>query len=143
MSTFNLDEVKYYLEENSDLVGYKGRTRHILDRRNYLMHILYKKFKLSEEEVSDILKTKRGVIHHSKYHAYLLKDDKDFALHTEHIKKRFPYQARKPPKPTYQNSITRYTIKLDKQELAKLKIFKDKHECHTHEEAIRKMIRIY
>ena len=74
MDNYTQIDILNYLKDNLDLLGYNNkRTRYILDRRNYIKHILYCKFKLSEQKVSEILKIKRLAVHHSKYHAYFWK----------------------------------------------------------------------
>lgn len=142
MNIFNQADVEYYLEENSDLVGYKGRKRYILDRRNYIIHILYYKFKLSEEKVATILKIKRPVVQSAKNHAYTFRNDATFQLNIERIKRVFPFR----PKKSEQHKVIelkRVIVSLDSKEYKKLLRFKGRHEVHTLEQAIKKMIRIY
>ena len=145
MNDFNIEDIKYYLQENIDLYGYNGRKRYVLDRRNYLMHILLCKFKLKEKEIAKILNIKRSAVHHSKYHAYHWKDNPEFKLNTEHIKKRFPFTVRKSKVKgsESESDFKRVGMKLDKDELIKLQAFSKAHGCYTLSEAMKKMIRIY
>lgn len=47
----------------------KKRERHFLDKRNYLISLLYFKFHLLETEISDLLKMNRMTIHAAKWQA--------------------------------------------------------------------------
>jgi len=143
MNDFTLEDIEYYLQENLDLLGYNGRKRYILDRRNYLMHILLCKFKLKEYEIADVLNIKRSAVHFSKYHAYHWRNDPDFKLNIEHIRKRFIFSARKPKVKGVEDDFTRVGMKLDKDETLKLQAFSKAHGCYTLGEAMKKMIRIY
>jgi len=142
LTNYTEKDVLYFLEENCDLKGDNGRKRHILDRRNYIMHILYCKFGKTEYEISKILKIKRTAVHHSKYHAYYWKDDEDFKLNTERLRKTFPYIAVKPlvKKKSFKHKLT---VLLDDDEYEKLKAFKKKHDTLTIDQALKKMIRLY
>jgi hypothetical protein len=141
---YTLESLLYYLEENSDLKGNNSRKRHILDRRNYLMHIMYCKFKKTEYEISNILKIKRSAVHHSKYHAYFWKDQKDFTLHTERLRKVFPYNPKKPDK-KQDTSLNKHkmTVFLTNDEHAKLTAFRKNHNDTKNDEALKRMIRLY
>tara|TARA_R110000868_G_scaffold402872_5_gene679641 strand:- start:2331 stop:2774 length:444 start_codon:yes stop_codon:yes gene_type:complete len=138
------ESLLYYLEENSDLKGVNGRKRHILDRRNYIMHILYCKFGKTEKDIASILKIKRCTVQHSKYHAYFWKEDIDFKLNTERIRKAFPYSAQPPDKKKEKSSKKhKMTVQLTHDEYVKLTAFRKTHNETKNEEAIRRMIRIY
>ena len=143
LNSYTKEDIKYYLQENIDLNGYNGRKRYVLDRRNYLMHILLCKFKHKEKEIAKILNIKRNAVHHSKYHAYYWKDNPEFKLNIEHVRKRFPFTVMKPKVKGAEDNFTRIGIKLDENETLKLKAFSKAHGCYTLSEAMKKMIRIY
>ena len=143
LNSYTIEDIEYYVKESSDLYGYNGRKRYVLDRRNYLMHILSRGFKLKEKEIAEILNIKRSAVHHSKQHAYYWKDDPEFKLNVEHIRKRFPFTVRKPKVKGEEDNFIRLGIKLDKDEELKLKAFSKAHGCYTLSEAMKKMIRIY
>ena len=134
----------YYLEENSDLKGNNGRKRYMLDKRNYLMHVMYCKFGLTEYEIAKILKIKRSAVHHSKYHAYYWKEDEDFKLHTERLKVLFPYNPQ-PPEKKKDRALMKHklTVYLSDEEHEKLTAFRKNHNETKNDQALRRMIRLY
>jgi len=141
---YTKESLLYYLEENSDLKGKNGRKRYILDKRNYLMHIMYCKFGMTEYEIASTLKIKRAAVQHSKYHAYYWKDDIDFKLHTERLSSLFPYNPQPPEKKKEKASHKhKLTVLLSEEEHKKLTEFRKTHNETKNDQALRRMIRLY
>ena len=72
----------------------KTRKREYLDQRNYVIAVLYQKFKYSEEALGSLFKVDRSSINHCKKHAYTLlieyTDDK-FIRNTFELINKFPF----------------------------------------------------
>jgi hypothetical protein len=140
---YTKESLLYFLEENSDLKGYNGRKRYVLDQRNYIIHILFAKFGLTEKEIAKTLKIKRSAVHHSKYHAYYHQEYEDFQLHTERLKRLFPFNPVQPEIIKPKTFVHKCTIELTEEEFNKMNNFKKKHDEISIGKAIRKMIRLY
>ena len=82
----------------NDLVIQKTRKRDYLDNRNYLIHVLYHKFKWTERKLQDLFETDRSTINHNKYAVMNLIETKDsyFYENTKHLFELFPinFEAR-------------------------------------------------
>jgi len=87
---FSKSDLLMYLNDNPDIQK-KTRKRIVIDKRNYIMAILHYHFKMTEVELASIFKKDRSSINHAKRMPYNLKNDKDFILYTENLKKKFPY----------------------------------------------------
>lgn len=72
----------------------KTRKREYLDQRNYVVAILYQKFKYSEEALGSLFSIDRSSINHCKKHAYNMlveyTDDK-FIRNTFKLINKFPF----------------------------------------------------
>ena len=72
----------------------KTRKREYLDQRNYVVAVLYQKFRYSEEALGSLFKVDRSSINHCKKHAYTLlveyTDDK-FIRNTFKLINKFPF----------------------------------------------------
>lgn len=74
------------------LVIQKTRKRHYLDNRNYLIHVLYHKFRWTERRLQDLFLTERSAINHNKYAVMNLiqTNDSYFFENTKHLFELFP-----------------------------------------------------
>jgi hypothetical protein len=74
------------------LVVQKTRKRHYLDNRNYLIHVLYHKFKWTERSLQDLFLMDRSTINHNKYAVMNLIETNDsyFFENTKHLFELFP-----------------------------------------------------
>lgn len=74
------------------LVIKKTRKRYYLDNRNYLMHVLYHKFKWTEDKLQDLFLIDHSTINHNKYSVMNLIETKDayFFENTKHLFELFP-----------------------------------------------------
>lgn len=72
----------------------KTRKREYLDPRNYVVAVLYQKFRYSEEALASLFKIDRSSINHCKRHAYTMlveySDDK-FIRNTYKLISKFPF----------------------------------------------------
>jgi hypothetical protein len=70
----------------------KTRKRYYLDNRNYLIHVLYHKFRWTERRLQDLFKIERSGINHNKYLVMnLIKtNDSYFIENTKHLYELFP-----------------------------------------------------
>ena len=100
---FNKSDLLAYVKDNPDLRK-KTRKRVVVDKRNYILAILHYHFKMTEVELASIFLKDRSSINHAKRMPYNLKSDKDFILHTEHLRKKFPYTF---PKSDLPQNVTR------------------------------------
>ena len=80
------------------LVIQKTRKRHYLDNRNYLIHVLYHKFRWTEYKLQDLFLIERSSVNHNKYLVMDLIRTKDayFYENTKHLFELFPinFEAR-------------------------------------------------
>ena len=96
-----MEEINYeYTDE--DIISWfkvncgfkKTRKREYLDQRNYVVAILYQKFRYSEEALASLFNVDRTSINHCKRHAYTLlveySDDK-FIRNTYKLIGKFPF----------------------------------------------------
>jgi hypothetical protein len=95
-------EEKNYDYTDEDIISWfktncgfkKTRKREYLDQRNYVVAILYQKFKYSEEALGSLFNIDRSSINHCKKHAYTLlveyTDDK-FIRNTFKLINKFPF----------------------------------------------------
>jgi len=76
----------------------KSRKRFYLDNRNYLIHVLYHKFKWTEYKLQDLFLVERSGINHNKYAVMNLikNNDSYFFENTKHLYELFPinFEAR-------------------------------------------------
>jgi serine/threonine protein kinase len=70
----------------------KTRKRHYLDNRNYLIHVLYHKFKWTERRLQDLFLVERSGINHNKYLVMDLMEGGDLRFHHAQIRK-FPHSC--------------------------------------------------
>ena len=71
----------------------KSRKRYYLDRRNYLISILYYKFQFTEEMISEHLKIKRCSVNHAKKQPIILTNagDLTYEINTHSLYDEFPF----------------------------------------------------
>jgi hypothetical protein len=76
----------------NDLGIQKTRKRYYLDNRNYLIHVLYHKFKWTEFMIQDLFKIERSGVNHNKHLVmYFIKSkDLNFYENTKHLFELFP-----------------------------------------------------
>lgn len=86
---FKAHEILDYFK---DTIGMqKTRRRVYVDKRNYVIAVLYYKFKYTEEELSEIFGTNRTTINHGKKQPNYLFTDALFTDHTKELRELFPY----------------------------------------------------
>jgi hypothetical protein len=118
------DVLNYWKNIRPDV---RSRKRIELDPRNYIIALLYYKFKVPETELERIIGIDRSSVNHSKKHPYnLIKvAEATFMRNTVDVRKEFPYEF----PPVDKNDILNgqfarqysYTINFDKRTYNKIK----------------------
>ena len=118
----------------------KKRLRPLLDKRNYLIAILYYKFGYTEEKISTIFSIKRISVSVSKKHPYTLLEYGDNVF-KENIKEyliKYPYDF-----PSFSNKFKKdkyITISFDIKTLKKIRAYRDIVNEKTTANAIKRLI---
>jgi hypothetical protein len=87
-----LKECKLLINENKS--SHIKRAREYLDKRNYLIGILYYKYGKSEKFIADHVKLERTTVHNAKANAYTLLsyEDISFMANACNYIQRFPFE---------------------------------------------------
>jgi hypothetical protein len=118
----------------------KKRLRPLLDKRNYLIAILYYKFGYTEEKISTIFSIKRISVSVSKKHPYSLLEygDNVFKENTKEYLIKYPYDF-----PSFSNKFKKdkyITISFDIKTLKKIRAYRDIVNEKTTANAIKRLI---
>lgn len=90
INDYTEQQVIFYLKNALGIQ--KTRKRYYLDNRNYLMHVLYHKFKWTEIRLQDLFEADHSTINHNKNLVINLIKTKDsyFYDNTKHLFELFP-----------------------------------------------------
>jgi len=118
----------------------KKRLRPLLDKRNYLIAILYYKFGYTEEKISTIYNIKRISVSVSKKLPYTLLEygDNVFKENTKDYLIKYPYDF-----PSFSNKFKKdkyITISFDIKTLKKIRAYRDIVNEKTTANAIKRLI---
>ena len=118
----------------------KKRLRPLLDKRNYLIAILYYKFGYTEERISAIYNIKRISVSVSKKHPYTLLEygDNVFKENVKEYLIKYPYDF-----PSFSNKFKKdkyITISFDIKTLKKIRAYRDIVNEKTTANAIKRLI---
>jgi hypothetical protein len=118
----------------------KKRLRPLLDKRNYLIAILYYKFGYTEEKISTIFSIKRISVSVSKKHPYSLLEygDNVFKENTKEYLIKYPYDF-----PSFSNKFKKdkyITISFDIKTLKKIRAYRDIVNEKTTANAIKRLV---
>jgi hypothetical protein len=118
----------------------KKRLRPLLDKRNYLIAILYYKFGYTEEKISTIFSIKRISVSVSKKHPYTLLEygDNVFKENTKEYLIKYPYDF-----PSFSNKFKKdkyITISFDIKTLKKIRAYRNIVNEKTTANAIKRLI---
>jgi hypothetical protein len=118
----------------------KKRLRPLLDKRNYLIAILYYKFGYTEEKISTIFSIKRISVSVSKKHPYSLLEygDNVFKENAKEYLIKYPYDF-----PSFSNKFKKdkyITISFDIKTLKKIRAYRDIVNEKTVANAIKRLI---
>jgi len=118
------------------------RKRVYLDRRNYLICILYYKFKCSEEHIATHIDVTRDAVTVAKRQPiYLVKSgDPIFQQNTLHLQKKYPYEVPETHIPISKGRERSKTIFLDAGTLNRIQLFREKYHVDNNRSAIRLLI---
>jgi len=100
---------------------YKTRKREWIDKRNYLVGLLYYKFYLTEEQIASHFKIERSAINNAKRQPYSMIRFKDavFMRNTLELSRKYPFNFT--PTRVLKNKKINVVIHLDERTLKKLK----------------------
>jgi hypothetical protein len=109
--------------------AYKTRERDVLDPRNYIVALLYYKFRFTEHELQSIMGMHHSTVNHAKKHPYDLIRIKEatFMRNTAEVRELFPFDF--PTTNKEELSDERYvkkygyTINFDKKLYQKIKAY--------------------
>ena len=119
----------------------KKRLRPMLDKRNYLIGMLYYKFGYTEEQIATIFNMSRTTVSVSKLHTYsLLKyGDNIFKTNVNEYLINYPYDF-----PSFKNNSFKKNIKItmyfDIKTLKKIKAYRDIVDEKTVANAIKRLV---
>ena len=118
----------------------KKRLRPLLDKRNYLIAILYYKFGYTEERIATIFSIKRISVSVSKKHPYTLLEygDNVFKENAKEYLIKYPYDF-----PSFTNKFKKdkyITISFDIKTLKKIRAYRDIVNEKTTANAIKRLI---
>ena len=118
----------------------KKRLRPLLDKRNYLIAILYYKFGYTEERIATIFSIKRISVSVSKKHPYSLLEygDNVFKENAKEYLIKYPYDF-----PSFTNKFKKdkyITISFDIKTLKKIRAYRDIVNEKTTANAIKRLI---
>lgn len=133
------DLVDYIKEERLDR---KLRKREIIDPRNYIINILYYKFKWSELRISIVLDKNRSSISLAKNSAFFLAADPAFLRNTIEVREKFPWTPQEPDKlaQTFKKRRS-LVVFLDDQEVEKVENVRKQLGVRTLGTAIKYLIK--
>lgn len=123
----------------------KTREPHIVDRRNYLIAILYYTFKAREEEVFTYTNLdSRSSVNHAKKSAYALYKIKDklFLKNVDEFIQKYPaeFNSFDVKKRVYNTTAATISITLTHRELASLSRYMQSKKINKPEAAAKKLI---
>jgi len=126
--TYTLQDVLIKLKEITPKK--KTREREWLDKRNYLIGLLYYKFYLTERAISKLSDVERSAINNAKRQAFVLIDCKDevFMDNTLELSRLFPFKFS--PTRTLKSKKIQVPISVTQATLKKLKKYK-KFKTHA------------
>ena len=118
----------------------KKRLRPLLDKRNYLIAILYYKFGYTEEKIAAIFSMNRTTVSVSKLHTYSLLDygDSVFKENVNEYLLNYPYAF-----PSFTNRYKKdiqITISVDTKIIKKLKAYRDIVNEKTIANAVKRLV---
>ena len=95
---YTLEDVIAYWDNNKPTV--KTRKRQELDKRNYIIALLYYKFELTEESICTIVSIDRTTVNYAKRQTYRFMEMKEYTFldNTKEVRKTFPYNFPDPDK---------------------------------------------
>jgi hypothetical protein len=139
---YTIDDI---LKECDNLVyefqnSLKKRSIHLLDKRNYLIAMLYYKFGYTEKKISIIFSINRTTVSVAKFYPYtLLKNSDDtFKKNINEYLINYPYDF-----PSFKNNIKKniaITMYFDTKTLKKIRAYRDIVNEKTTANAIKRLI---
>jgi hypothetical protein len=138
---YTYEDVLVQCELVKDLLKIQKNRRNI-DKRNYLIALLYYGFNKKEKEVAEILNMKRETVTSAKFHPYQLLKYKDaiFIENVEDIMKALPYDFPENNSAKASKKSTAITLHLDKEMIKKMRRYMEFKEINRMDVAIRNII---
>jgi len=118
----------------------KKRLRPMLDKRNYLIAMLYYKFGYTEEKIATIFSMSRTTVSVSKLHTYSLLEygDNVFKANVSNYLINYPYDF-----PSFSNKFKKdvqIIISFDTKTMKKIKAYRDVVNENTTAKAIKRLV---
>jgi AraC-like DNA-binding protein len=118
----------------------KKRLRPMLDKRNYLIAMLYYKFGYTEEQIATIFSMSRTTVSVSKLHTYSLLEygDNIFKANVSEYLINYPYDF-----PSFSNKFKKdvqIIISFDTKTLKKIRAYRDVVNENTTAKAIKRLV---
>ena len=129
-------DIVVYAFQNST----KKRLRPMLDKRNYLIAMLYYKFGYTEEQIATIFSMSRTTVSVSKLHTYSLLEygDNIFKANVSEYLINYPYDF-----PSFSNKFKKdvqIIISFDTKTLKKIRAYRDVVNENTTAKAIKRLV---
>ena len=122
---------------------YRTRKRSYLDKRNYLISILYYKFQYTEEKISSMFKLTcdpmdRSSVSHAKKQPgnFSKNNDLKFLVNTEELAKEFPFNVPEVPTEGIEKNLQ---VPMSLKQHRRIVSYCEKHN-YRHNQAIRKLL---
>lgn len=101
----------------------KSRKREYIDPRNYLIALMFYKYRFTEEKIAHIVRRDRTSVNYAKKQPYYNRNREDFLRNTYDVRNKFPYIFQDPEKIEQENNVhkhIRIQVCVDKFMLEKL-----------------------
>lgn len=134
---YKYEDVLSYIAKSG--LSKKSRQRGVVDRRKYVSLILIHKFKISYTEAGSCLNQDHASVVYAVRTCKEILNDPQFRQHTEYVRKIFPISEHDLKDRVDKRKYI--SIALDSEDLAKLKIYKDRYNLPSYKTALRMMVK--
>jgi hypothetical protein len=144
---YTIDDVLSYCETvKQELI--EGRKRDKLDRRNYLIALLYYKFKYNEFKIAALFDIKRTSVTRAKFQTYqfLSINDISFIANVNEFMLKLPYEFPNHKTLNQTKKKSSVLVHLEPKEFKKLKMYAQLREIrvdHAAQKIITKYLKIW
>lgn len=133
----DLLQVLSYIVENPQFKS-KSRKRKMIDRRNYLMGLLYHEFDKTHIQIGKLFERDRATVIHALKHITTIQFHDSFLKHTKKERLAFPYVF---PEDKKARNV-RIETKLTKENWGKLKTFMSDNNITEIDDAISEILNL-
>lgn len=138
---YTYEEVLRHCAEVLDILKLQ-KNRKNMDKRNYLIALLYYGFNKTEREIAEIFDMKRETVTSAKFHPYQLLQNKDiiFINNVKDIMKTLPYEFPDNNSLKAAKKTTAVTLHLEKDIVKKMRVYMDLKDINRIDIAIKNIL---